>query len=62
MTPMGRQVWGGEEKSAPMLAKTPLRRFGETAEVADLTLYLASPASVLVNEAIVMIEGGYSSA
>jgi NAD(P)-dependent dehydrogenase (short-subunit alcohol dehydrogenase family) len=61
MTPMGRQVWGAEEKSAPMLAATPLRRFGETVEIADLALYLASPASELVNGAIVMIEGGYSS-
>jgi NAD(P)-dependent dehydrogenase (short-subunit alcohol dehydrogenase family) len=61
MTPMGRAVWGPEEKSGPMLAATPLRRFGETVEIADLALYLASPASELVNGAIVMIEGGYSS-
>ena len=61
MTPMGRQVWGAEEKSGPMLAATPLRRFGETVEIADLALYLASPASGLVNGALIMIEGGYSS-
>ena len=61
MTPMGRQVWGAEEKSRPMLAATPLRRFGETVEIADLALYLASPASGLVNGALIMIEGGYSS-
>jgi NAD(P)-dependent dehydrogenase (short-subunit alcohol dehydrogenase family) len=61
MTPMGRAVWGREEKGGPMRAATPLRRFGETVEIADLALYLASPASQLVNGAIVMIEGGYSS-
>jgi NAD(P)-dependent dehydrogenase (short-subunit alcohol dehydrogenase family) len=61
LTPMGRQVWGAEEKSAPLIAATPLRRFGEPVEVADLALYLASPAAELVNGAIVMIEGGYTS-
>ncbi len=61
LTPMGREVWGPPEKSAPMIAATPLRRFGEPVEVADLALYLASPAAELVNGAIVMIEGGYTS-
>jgi NAD(P)-dependent dehydrogenase (short-subunit alcohol dehydrogenase family) len=61
MTPMGRAVWGPEEKGGPMRAATPLRRFGEPVEIADLALYLASPAAELVNGALVMIEGGYSS-
>lgn len=61
MTPMGRKVWGPPEKSAPMLAKTPLGRFGEPVEIADCALYLASPASGLVNGELLMIEGGYTS-
>lgn len=61
LTPMGREVWGPEEKSAPFIAATPARRFGEPVEVADLALYLASPASELVNGALMMIDGGYSS-
>lgn len=61
MTPMGRMVWGPPEKGGPMRAATPLRRFGEPIEIADLALYLASPAAELVNGAIVMIEGGFSS-
>ena len=61
LTPMGKAVWGPEEKGGPMRAATPARRFGETIEVADMALYLASPASALVNGAILMIEGGYSS-
>ncbi len=61
LTPMGRQVWSAPEKSGPMMAATPARRFGEPVEVADMALYLASPASDLVNGAIMMIEGGYSS-
>ena len=61
LTPMGVQVWSAPEKSAPMIAGTPLRRFGQPVEVADMALYLASPASELVNGAIMMIDGGYSS-
>ena len=61
LTPMGREVWGPEEKSAPFIAGTPLGRFGEPVEIADLALYLASPAAELINGAIVMIEGGFSS-
>ncbi len=60
MTPMGARTWGPEEKSGPVLARTPARRFGEPVEVADMALYLASPASGLVNGAVMMIEGGYS--
>jgi NAD(P)-dependent dehydrogenase (short-subunit alcohol dehydrogenase family) len=61
LTPMGLRVWGDEAKGGPMKEKTPARRFGEPVEVADMALYLASPASGLVNGAIMMIEGGYSS-
>jgi NAD(P)-dependent dehydrogenase (short-subunit alcohol dehydrogenase family) len=61
MTPMGIRVWSDEEKGAPMLARIPARRFGQPVEIADLALYLASPASGFVNGALMMIEGGYSS-
>ncbi len=61
LTPMGRKTWGDPAKGDPMIAATPARRFGETVEVADMALYLAAPASGLVNGAIMMIEGGYSS-
>ena len=44
-----------------MIAATPPRRFGEPVEIADVALYLASPAAGLVNGALMMIEGGYSS-
>lgn len=61
LTEMGKKVWGQEEKGGPMLAKTPLGRFGETVEVADMALYLASSASALVNGETLMIEGGFSA-
>ena len=61
MTPMGRKVWGPPEKSGPMIAATPARRFAEAVEVADAALFLASSASDMVNGALLTVEGGYTS-
>jgi NAD(P)-dependent dehydrogenase (short-subunit alcohol dehydrogenase family) len=61
LTPMGTQVWGDPQKSEPMLAKIPLRRFGQPVEVADLALFLASPASDLITGEVILIDGGYTA-
>lgn len=61
MTPMGRKVWGQPEKGDPFRAATPARRFAEPVEVADAALYLASDASSMVNGALLMVEGGFTS-
>lgn len=61
MTPMGRQVWGKPEKGDPFRDATPARRFAEPVEVADAALYLASDASGMVNGALLMVEGGFTS-
>jgi len=61
LTPMGEKVWGEPEKGGPMLAKTPLGRFGKPVEVADLILFLASPASDLIVGEVILIDGGFTS-
>lgn len=61
LTEMGQELWSAPDKKDPFIARTPLGRFGEPVEIADMALYLASPASDLVNGAVMMIEGGYSS-
>lgn len=61
MTSMGRQLWSAPEKRDPMLARTPAGRFGEPVEIADCALYLASPASDLINGTTIMMEGGYTA-
>lgn len=61
LTPMGEKVWGEPAKGDPMKAKIPAGRFGRPVEVADLVLYLASPASDLVNGDTIMIDGGYTA-
>ena len=61
MTPMGRKVWGAPEKGDPFRNATPARRFAEPVEIADAALYLASEASAMVNGALLMVEGGFTS-
>jgi 2-deoxy-D-gluconate 3-dehydrogenase len=61
LTDMARKVWSDESKSAPVMARIPLHRFGEQIEIADLVLYLASPASDFICGQVVVIDGGYSA-
>ena len=61
VTPMGEKVWGDPAKGDPMKAKIPAGRFGKPVEVADLVLFLASPASDMINGDTIMLDGGYTS-
>lgn len=61
LTEMGQQVWGEPSKGDPMKARIPSRRFGEPVEVADLVLFLASPASNFICGQIVRLDGGLSA-
>lgn len=61
MTPMGTAIWGPAEKGDPFRNATPARRFAEPVEIADAALYLASGASDMVNGALLMVEGGFTS-
>lgn len=61
LTPMGAEVWGDPAKADPMLAKIPMGRFGQPVEVADLVLFLASPAADLITGDVILIDGGYTS-
>lgn len=60
LTDMGRQVWGDEAKSAPMLARIPLGRFAVPREVSDTVLWLASDLASMVNGVDVPVDGGYT--
>jgi len=61
LTRMGHETWGPADKGGPMLKRIPLGRFGKPVEIADLALYLASPASEMINGELIMIEGGFTS-
>jgi 2-deoxy-D-gluconate 3-dehydrogenase len=61
LTPMGERVWGQPEKGDPMRSKIPLGRFGKPVEVADVILFLASPASDMINGDNIFVDGGYTA-
>lgn len=61
LTPMGEMVWGDPLKGDPMKAKIPAGRFGRTTEVADLILFLASPASDMICGQSILIDGGFTA-
>lgn len=61
MTPMGEMVWGDPKVGDPMRAKIPLGRFGKPVEIADLVLFLASPASDLITGQTIFADGGYTA-
>jgi len=61
LTPMGEKVWGDPARGDPMKAKIPLGRFGKPVEVADLVLFLASPASDMITGETIYIDGGFTA-
>lgn len=61
MTPMGEMVWGDPKVGDPMRARIPLGRFGKPREIADLVLFLASPAADLITGQTIYADGGYTA-
>ncbi len=59
MTPMGRKAWSDPAKSKPMLAKIPLGRFNEPADVANVVAMLLSEETAMVNGSVVPVDGGF---
>jgi NAD(P)-dependent dehydrogenase (short-subunit alcohol dehydrogenase family) len=49
-------------RSATILGRTPLGRWGRPEDVAGATLFLCSPAAAFITGAILPVDGGYSSA
>jgi NAD(P)-dependent dehydrogenase (short-subunit alcohol dehydrogenase family) len=58
-TPITAPVHGDPEKSAPIVARTPLGRWGEPRDVAGPVLFLGSEASGFVTGVVLPVDGGY---
>lgn len=58
-TPMTQALQDDPSRSAPILARTPLGRWGKPEEVAEGAVFLCTPAAVFMTGVILPIDGGY---
>ena len=58
LTPMGELAWSDPAKAAPMLARIPLGRFIQPAEVASVVSFLLSDDAAMVNGVSIDVDGG----
>lgn len=60
-TDLTKDLQDDPDKSAEILRRTPVGRWGETADLAGLAVFLASGASDFMAGAVVPVDGGYTA-
>ncbi|MCV2894655.1 SDR family NAD(P)-dependent oxidoreductase [Lentibacter sp. XHP0401] len=58
-TPLTQALQDDVERSGPIMARTPLERWGKPEDLAGGVAYLSSPMASFVTGAILVIDGGY---
>lgn len=61
-TPLTAALQADDERSRPILDRTPMRRWGLPEEVAPAVLFLSGAGASFVTGSILNIDGGYSAA
>jgi NAD(P)-dependent dehydrogenase (short-subunit alcohol dehydrogenase family) len=58
-TPLTQALQDDPARSGPILARTPLARWGQPDDVADAVVFLCTPAAAFVTGTILPVDGGY---
>jgi NAD(P)-dependent dehydrogenase (short-subunit alcohol dehydrogenase family) len=61
-TALTRALVDDPSRSAAIVSRTPLRRWGRPEDVAGAALFLCSPAAAFITGAVLPVDGGYSIA
>lgn len=61
-TPLTLSLTEDDAKATPILARTPMRRWGKPEDLVGPAMFLASDAAAFVTGIILPVDGGYSAA
>lgn len=59
LTPMGEKAWSDPARAAPMLARIPLGRFAQSADVASVIAFLLGDGAAMVQGTCIDVDGGF---
>ena len=60
-TELTRSLVEDEVRSAALLGRTPMQRWGEPGDIGGAAVFLCSPAARFITGAILPVDGGYAA-